>query len=140
MDRLVVGPVDQLFSYPYYGAAVYAVANGTVVATHTGEPEQIPSRGPERETVTIDNAGGNYIVLKLAPGRYAFYAHLQPGSLRVRTGQLVKSGQVIALLGNSGSSTLPHLHFQVMSSPSLVSKACRTHVRLVPGSGGADSD
>jgi hypothetical protein len=121
MDRLLVGPLDRLSSYGYYGASVSSVADGTVVATHVGEPEQVPGTGPPPETVTIHNAGGNYIVIKIAPGRYAFYAHLQPGSLRVRTGQRVKTGQVIARLGNSGNSTIPHLHFQVMSSPSLVS-------------------
>jgi murein DD-endopeptidase MepM/ murein hydrolase activator NlpD len=46
------------------------------------------------------------------------YAHLQPGSLRVKAGQKVKRGDVLGLLGNSGNSTEPHLHFQVMDRPS----------------------
>jgi murein DD-endopeptidase MepM/ murein hydrolase activator NlpD len=50
----------------------------------------------------------------LGGGRYAFYAHLQPGSLRVHVGDHVKEGQTIALLGNSGNADAPHLHFQVM--------------------------
>jgi len=47
-------------------------------------------------------------------GRYGFYAHLQPGSLRVKKGDRVKKGQVLALVGNSGNTTGPHLHFHVM--------------------------
>ena len=45
--------------------------------------------------------------------KFAFFAHVQPGSLRVHVGDRVKKGQVIALLGNSGNSTEPHLHFHV---------------------------
>ena len=47
------------------------------------------------------------------------YAHLQPGTLRVKTGDRVKRGQTLGLVGNSGSSTEPHLHFQVMNGTSL---------------------
>jgi murein DD-endopeptidase len=50
----------------------------------------------------------------LGNGRFAFYEHLQPGSIRVRIGDRVRSGQVLGLLGNSGSSSLgPHLHFHI---------------------------
>jgi murein DD-endopeptidase MepM/ murein hydrolase activator NlpD len=42
------------------------------------------------------------------------YAHLQPGSLRVKVGDAVKRGQVLGLVGNTGNSTEPHLHFQLM--------------------------
>jgi hypothetical protein len=121
MDRLLVGPADQLSSYAYFGTPVYSVANGTVVRTHDGEPEQVPTQGPAPGTTTIQNAGGNYIVIKIGPGRYAFYAHLQPGSLLVRTGQRVKTGQIIARLGNTGNTTAPHLHFHMMSTPSPLS-------------------
>ena len=48
------------------------------------------------------------------------YAHLQPGTLRVKAGDRVKAGQTLGLLGNSGSSTEPHLHFQVMNGTSLL--------------------
>ncbi len=62
---------------------------------------------------TLETVGGNYIVLDLGGGRYAFYAHLQPDSLRAAVGDKVERGQVLALVGNSGNSTEPHLHFHV---------------------------
>ena len=43
---------------------------------------------------------------------FAAKAHLQPGSISVKRGDRVKAGQVLGLLGNSGNSTEPHLHFQ----------------------------
>ena len=54
------------------------------------------------------------MVIDIGGGRYAFYAHVQPGSLRVKVGDKVKRGQVLALVGNSGNSTEPHLHFHVV--------------------------
>src|SRR5207253_5277058 len=49
------------------------------------------------------------------------YAHVQPGSLRVKVGDRVKRGQVVALLGNSGNSTEPHVHFQIADGPTFLS-------------------
>ena len=48
----------------------------------------------------------------------ALYAHLQPRSLKVRSGDRVRRGQVLGLVGNSGNSVAPHLHFHVMDGPS----------------------
>ena len=67
--------------------------------------------------ITLDTIGGNYVMLDLGGGRYGFYAHLQPGSLRVKPGDRVRRGQVLGLLGNSGNSDAPHLHFHVASAP-----------------------
>jgi len=55
-------------------------------------------------------------VLDLGGGRFALYAHLQKGTIRVHPGDSVKRGQVLALVGNSGNSVVPHLHFHVMST------------------------
>jgi len=117
-DHLFTGPLDQLSSYAYFGDPVYAVANGTIARTHDGEPEQVPGQEPVPGSTTVQSAGGNYIVIRIAPGEYAFYAHLKPGSLLVSPGQHVHTGQVIARLGDTGNASAPHLHFHVMSSPS----------------------
>src|SRR5262249_48888843 len=61
-------------------------------------------------------------------GQYAFYAHLQPGSLRVKVGDRVRKGQVLAKLGFSGNTTGPHLHFQVGSGPELNGHDAVPHV------------
>jgi murein DD-endopeptidase MepM/ murein hydrolase activator NlpD len=60
---------------------------------------------------------GNYVILKHAGGEYSTYAHLKQGSVRVKAGDSVTRGQVIAQLGHTGNTTEPHLHFQLTDGP-----------------------
>jgi hypothetical protein len=115
-DRLFEGALDELSSYPYYGTPVHAAAPGRVVGVKRSLREQVPGALPAGATIQM--AGGNYVVVAIGHGRYAFYAHLMTGSIRVRRGQKVKTGQVLGRLGNTGNTDGPHLHFHVMNSPS----------------------
>lgn len=108
-------------SYRAYGAEVLAVADGTVTAVKDGIPENIPGATSRAVPITLETVGGNHVILDLGQGRYAFYAHLKPGSLRVKLGDKVKRGQVLGLVGNSGNSTEPHLHFHVSNKNSPLS-------------------
>jgi len=103
-------------SYAAYGRRALAVADATVVATKDGIAENVP--GPPPPNPTLETIGGNHVILDLGGGRYAFYAHLQPKSLKVKLGDRVKRGQLLGLVGNSGNSTEPHLHFQICDAPS----------------------
>jgi hypothetical protein len=115
-NMLFDGDMKQVSDYVYFGDEVYSVADGTVVATENDLPEQIPGKLPE--DATIQMAGGNYVVVDIGGGRFAFYAHMQPGSVRVKAGDEITTGQVLGLLGNSGNTDTPHLHFHVMDGPS----------------------
>lgn len=96
-----------------YGAEVLAVKDARVAAAVDGRPDA-DQHGKPREAITRDNAAGNYIALDLGNGRFAFYEHLQQGSVRVKVGQRVSRGETIARVGSSGSvSSGPHLHFHV---------------------------
>ncbi len=53
----------------------------------------------------------------LGDGHYALYAHLKTGTVKVKPGDRLTTGQVIGSLGNSGNTDAPHLHFHVMSTP-----------------------
>jgi hypothetical protein len=114
--RMFTGDVAQLKSYPYYGTPVLAAADGVVVNLYDGADEQTP--GAEAKGITTENIGGNMVVVDIGGGAYAFYAHLQRGSLKVKLGDRVKTGQTLGLLGDTGNSTAPHLHFHVMDGPS----------------------
>lgn len=116
LNRLVNGPTDMLSSYPYFGTPIHAAAKGKVVGVLDGIPETPAGTFPAG--ITAAEAGGNHVVVDIGDGRFAFYAHLQPGSIRVRVGDRVDTGQVLGLLGNSGNSDGPHLHFHVMDGPS----------------------
>jgi len=105
-------PQERLESYTIFGKPVLAVADAVVVAVTDGLPEQTPGKYPTN--IPLDEADGNSVILDLGEQRYAMYAHMQPGSIKVRTGENVKLGQVIGLVGNTGNSFAPHLHFQVM--------------------------
>ena len=105
-------------SYRCYGAEAFAVADAVVVATKDGIPENIPGPTSRAVPITLETVGGNHVILDLGGGIFAFYAHLQPGSLRVKTGDRVRRGQVVGLVGNSGNSTEPHLHFHLSDANS----------------------
>ncbi|MET8099091.1 M23 family metallopeptidase [Streptomyces sp. NPDC005236] len=108
------GDPTRLTSYLSYRQPVVAAAGGRVVEVRDGIPDNPP---PVTPTVPpIEDTVGNHITVEVAPGRYLLYAHLEAGSLRVREGDRVGSGQVLGLIGNSGNSTTPHLHFQVMTT------------------------
>ncbi len=104
-------------SYHAYGQQALAVAAGTVVEIKDGIAENVPQKSPA-VPITLDTVGGNHVVLDLGNGTFALYAHFQPGSLKVKVGDKVKAGQLLGLVGNSGNSTEPHLHFQLMDAGS----------------------
>ena len=119
--------------YYAYGSDVVAACDGTVVEAVNDQPEdptamQRPDESQEAYFARLqkEQAGrlakgttaitGNYVLIDHGKSEYSFYAHLQPGSVRVHKGDRVKSGDVIGKLGSSGNSTEPHLHFHVCDS------------------------
>ncbi|WP_151477665.1 M23 family metallopeptidase [Streptomyces albicerus] len=88
----------------------FAVASGTkVVAAHGGTVVKAGGNG-----AGDGPAYGNAVVIKHGNGTYSQYAHLS--RVDVNVGQVVKTGQRIALSGNTGNSSGPHLHFEIRTS------------------------
>jgi murein DD-endopeptidase MepM/ murein hydrolase activator NlpD len=117
--RIAHGPLNNVHSYAAYGAPVHAAASGTVVDVVDNLPDQVPPTLPDPHTLTLETADGNHVIMDIGNGVFAGYAHMIPGSIRVHLGERVRRGQVIGLLGNSGNSSAPHLHFQLMTAPSI---------------------
>jgi murein DD-endopeptidase len=111
---------DKLDNKNYYafGVEAYAVADGVVTETKDGIPQNIPGEHSRAVPITLETVGGNHVIIDIGGGNFAFYAHLQPGSLRVKLGDKVRTGQVIGLVGNTGNSTEPHLHFHISNATS----------------------
>ena len=122
-DLVVVGDAEKLErpckyrslgDWETYGAPVAVAAPGVVVRVVDGIDDNEPV-GWIRLRSRL--AEGNHVVVKHATGVYSLYAHLRKGSIKVRPGDRVEAGQIIAEAGNSGMSTAPHLHFQLMTTP-----------------------
>lgn len=105
-------------NYFNYNSPLLAVADGTVVFVQDGLPE---NTGDAKDVVihSIGDYGGNFVVLDIGNGHYAFYCHCIPASITVKEGDTVHEGDEIARLGNSGNSTEPHLHFQITDGPDI---------------------
>ena len=114
--HIYVGPRQKLESYTIFGKEAIAVADARVISVVNNLPEQTPGQFPTN--LPLEEADGNSVILDLGNQRFAMYAHMQPGSIRVHSGDSVKRGQVLGLVGDSGNSVAPHLHFQVMDRPS----------------------
>ncbi|BBL66961.1 M23 family metallopeptidase [Methanoculleus chikugoensis] len=125
--QAAAGNVTLAKNFLGYGREIYSVANGTVVGVMDGLPdhESIYSAPP----ATVATAAGNYVIVDIGNQKFACYAHMVPGSIRVGIGDSITEGQVLGLMGNSGNSDLPHLHFQVVTgTPSFLGAEGYPHV------------
>ena len=126
MLRQLVGVVPATAFY-CWGQRVYSAFAGRVLVVGDGWPDRArvnafwellratlappaPAGRDYRPLV------GNFVMIEGTAG-VALYAHLRQGSIAVRAGQLVDGGTPIGAVGNSGNSTMPHLHFHVMDGP-----------------------
>jgi len=117
--RIYAGPREKLESYAIFGQPALAVADAVVESVTDGFDEQTPGKYPTN--ISPAEADGNSVILNLGDHRYALYAHLQPRTITVQPGARVKAGQVLGLVGDTGNSIVPHLHFQVTDGPSSLS-------------------
>ena len=90
-------------------------ADGTVVVAR----DEMEDAGGANFVTELADAAGNVIVIELDTGFFVVLAHLRHGTLRVSEGDRVRKGDPLALAGNSGNTTMPHLHLQVQTHPDL---------------------
>ena len=117
------GDSREVDSYFSYGQAVLAVADGRVFMARDGLPNNIPGHNEAFHPavpLTLDTVSGNTIVLDLGGGQFAYYMHLKPGSVLVKSGDYVRRGQMLARIGASGDAREPHLHFEVTNSSTVL--------------------
>ena len=96
--------LEKGYDWTYY---VIATASGVVTTVKTGcNNSGFPGN-------TCNGGYGNYIIIEHSGGVYSTYAHLNPKGIKVQQGDVVKQGQIIGIMGNSGSSEALHLHFEI---------------------------
>ncbi len=113
--KMYSGDGSKLTDFAYYGDPIHSVADGVVVNMWNESDEQVPLK-PATGLVPA-SIGGNMLVVDIGGGAYAFYAHFQRESLKAKVGDRVTKGQILGLLGNTGNTDAPHLHFHLMDSP-----------------------
>ncbi|HEX6513181.1 MAG TPA: peptidoglycan DD-metalloendopeptidase family protein [Chloroflexota bacterium] len=128
----------RIYKLPFPGGQTYDVCQGNNTGTHVGHgvfawdfcmaigSPVTAARGGTVRTVRQDsNTGGwgykfagaaNYVIIDHGDGTSALYMHLMLNGARVRAGDQVQTGQLLALSGNTGWTSAPHLHFMVMQS------------------------
>ena len=114
-------------AFPGFGQPIFAPADGRVVRTRGWWRDHwsrnswpallyLFVEGSARELLGPAGLLGNHVVLDLGNGTFAALAHLKRGSITVTKGQVVRAGQQLAECGNSGNSSEPHIHFQLMDT------------------------
>lgn len=114
---------EDLDAYATWGRQVIAPADGQVVYARNDVPDNLPGTAAESTYSKLPDpmhaTAGNAVVISHGKGEYSVVMHMQKDSVKVTKGQSVKRGDPIGLIGNSGDSFGPHLHFQVQTGPEL---------------------
>jgi len=103
---------DKMEDYYSFGAHIYAAGAGRVAFAKDSNAD---NRTFDQADLATDERAyaGNYIVIDHLNGEYSWFGHIKQGSSRVKVGQMVKQGELIAAMGASGSSLFPHLHYEL---------------------------
>lgn len=109
--RLYKGREEAVTDFYAYGEPVYAPADGRVTEVISNLESDLLGH------MDKDHPGGNIIIMDIGNGRYVYIAHLKKDSTNVEEGQFIKAGMPVGHVGNSGYSTLPHLHMHVQDRP-----------------------
>lgn len=122
---LATEPADRFVGF---GRPILAPVDGVIARLHDGEPDHPARRTPltlvpyaltqrQRLRGGVAALAGNFVVVAAPQSGYIALAHLRVGSIRVAVGEHVRTGQPVGECGNSGNSTQPHVHVQVMDGP-----------------------
>lgn len=102
-----------LLDYPDFGKEIIAPADGIVIQVVSGAFDVMPG---ERDR----NVGvGNAVMIDFQNGEYGLLCHFKKDSVRIKVGNKIKQGDVIGLIGNTGNTSQPHLHFHLQDNPRL---------------------
>ena len=110
--------------FPGFGRGIRAPVDGVVVAAHDGEPDHHAHRGlpsigyaltqRRRAAAGWVQLAGNHVLIETPAGAVVALCHLRRGSVSVRRGQRVRTGEPLGRCGNSGNSMEPHVHVQAI--------------------------
>lgn len=137
-------PMRRPEGFPSFGQEVLAPFDGEVIAVHGTSRDHLSRlslpgiaylllEGFVRSLGSPRHLLGNHVMLRAArsgaahdgdgadvpAGTVAVLAHLRRGSPTVRAGERVRAGQVLGQCGNSGNSSDPHVHVQLMDGPDI---------------------
>lgn len=96
--------------YYCFGLPILAPAAGKVVEAVDGLPDNPPG------TMDRQNPVGNHVIIDHGHGEFSFMAHFQQGSVRPRKGDRVRAGEPVGRCGNSGNTSMPHLHYHLQTT------------------------
>lgn len=129
LDFVKLGPDNQFFhagggrleDHYSWDQPIYATAGGKVAYVCFDMPDIAPGQVPDPRMFRDDARRllGNAVAVSHANGEFSYFAHLQQASLAVNEGEMIRRGQLIGRVGNSGQSPGPHLHFHLMEGPNL---------------------
>jgi len=107
------GDRKSVHNYYCYGKDIIAPADGVVEKLYNKHNDSIiDGKGVYCNAARIQ---GNYIIIRHNDCEYSVIAHIMRGSISVKTGDMVRQGEIIAKCGNTGNSSEPHIHFQLQA-------------------------
>ncbi len=96
--------------YYCFDRKLLAPASGTVVSVENDVAENVPG------VMNAQAPMGNHVILDHGNGEFSFFCHFRQGTVLVKPGDEVKTGDVLGRAGNSGNSSEPHLHYHLQDT------------------------
>lgn len=109
--NLASGAGNKLEDFYGWNQPVHAPGDGIVIAVRGDEPDNaLGSEKYRKDLITEDqmDPSGNYVLIEHGPGEVSALTHLKSDSVIVKRGERVRAGQVVARVGNSGATPIPH--------------------------------